>query len=150
MGSSYVDAAGRHAREIAFRNVQDAVFAFTPRNTTLRLSGLPVPDDAEFLIPHSYHGKTAADGAKVAWVTNTLFFDARPPLVYEPDPTELLRLNVVDDSTVICHGPFAPALPRTPWMWTKSPVDHECVAVVITIGVAFVAAVTASGELPSA
>ena len=52
--------------------------------------------------------------------------------------------KVVADRTVTVHSPLAAVLPSTPEILTRSPVLSRCVPAVITIGPAFVAAVTGS------
>jgi hypothetical protein len=45
-----------------------------------------------------------------------------PPLVYAELPVDPIKLNVVADSTVICHVPLAAVLPPTLATKTKSLV----------------------------
>src|SRR5262249_28127743 len=68
---------------------------------------------------------------------------------YAAFPLEPLRVNVFAPVTVIVHVPFALVFPRTPLIVAGLPVASPCaVAVVIAIGDAFVAAVTASCATP--
>src|SRR5205085_1007979 len=67
---------------------------------------------------------------------------AVPPDVYAPLPAEVFRENRVAFIAVTTHVPFAARFPATPETVTICPVRNPCaLAVVITMGLAFVASV---------